>query len=94
MKVTVRVIPRSGRQQVVVIAPGELKCHLQSPPEDGKANKELIELLAEKLKIPKRSVAVVSGFTSRTKIVEIVGFLGWEELVLRLSPFCLLKRNY
>lgn len=83
MKITVKVVPRSGRQQIVIVASGELKCHLQSPPEDGKANKELIELLAEKLRIPKRSVAVVQGFTSRTKIIEIVGFSSWDELVAR-----------
>lgn len=85
MKITVKVIPRSGRQQVAIVSDGELKCHLQSPPEDGKANKELIELLAETLKIPKRSVAVVQGFTSRIKTVEIVGFVDWESLVERME---------
>ncbi len=80
MKVSVKVIPRSGRQQIAVLGPGELKCHLQSPPEDGKANRELVELLAQELGIPKRSVAVVQGFASRNKVVEIVGFSSWEEL--------------
>ncbi|MCL5437061.1 MAG: DUF167 domain-containing protein [Candidatus Dependentiae bacterium] len=85
MKITVKVIPRSGRQQLSVVGPSELRCHLTSAPEGGKANRELIELLAEVLRIPKRSVAVVQGFTSRNKVVEVVGFNDWQELELRLD---------
>jgi uncharacterized protein len=85
VKISVKVIPRSGRQQVAILGPGELKCHLQSPPEDGKANKELIELLAQELAIPKRSVAVVQGFASRNKVVEIVGFVSWDDLIKVLA---------
>lgn len=85
MKITVKVLPRSGRQDLEIVAPGELRCHLQSPPEGGRASKELLELLADTFRLPKRSVAVVTGFTSRLKVVEVVGVASWDELVARMG---------
>lgn len=43
------------------------------PPEGGKANKAVVELLAKVLKVPKRSVNIVRGETSRIKTVRIEG---------------------
>ena len=42
-------------------------------PEDGKANKALIALLAKRLKIAKSAISIVSGETARKKILRIVG---------------------
>ena len=44
---------------------------VKAPPIDGKANKELIELLAKYFQIPKRNIEIKSGFTSRSKIIII-----------------------
>lgn len=45
--------------------------HLKSPPVDGKANAELIKLLAKFLKVSKSSIQIKSGHTSRFKQIEI-----------------------
>jgi uncharacterized protein (TIGR00251 family) len=50
-----------------------LKVRLQAPPVEGAANEALVSLLAERLRVPRRSVSVVAGATSRAKTVEIVG---------------------
>jgi uncharacterized protein len=42
-------------------------------PEDGKANDAVLRLLAERLELPTKSVTLVSGPSSRDKIVELTG---------------------
>ena len=44
-----------------------------APPERGKANEAVLALLAEVLAVPRSSVALVSGGSSRDKIVELAG---------------------
>ncbi len=83
MRVTVRVIPRSRRNAIEWEA-GVLKAHLTAPPVEGAANEALLELLAEKLKLPRRSISIVQGATSRQKIVEIAGLTS-EEIEKKLS---------
>ena len=41
------------------------------PPEDGRANAALIELLAEHFDVPKRALRIVRGHTGRQKVVEV-----------------------
>jgi len=74
----VRLTPRGGRDAVdgwAEDAAGKphLKVRVSSPPEDGKANRALIALLAESLDIPKSSLRIAAGETSRLKTIEIVG---------------------
>ncbi|OWY63804.1 hypothetical protein B7486_50890 [cyanobacterium TDX16] len=52
-------------------ADGSLTVHLKSSPVDGKANQELIQLLAKKLAIPKTRIKIKSGLASRQKLIEI-----------------------
>jgi len=49
------------------------KVYVTAPPEDGKANKKVIELLAEYFKVPKSQVRIIKGEISRNKIIEIIG---------------------
>ncbi len=72
MRIQVRVIPRSSKNSIVW-EEGALKVRLTAPPVDGAANEALIALLAEHLGLPKRSISIVRGATSRQKTVEIVG---------------------
>jgi uncharacterized protein (TIGR00251 family) len=46
---------------------------VNAPPEKGKANQALQELLAKTLKLPKKSVEIVRGETARVKVVRIYG---------------------
>jgi uncharacterized protein YggU (UPF0235/DUF167 family) len=50
-----------------------VKARVRAPPEGGRANEALIELLAGSLKIPRSSVSIVSGHTARIKKLFIAG---------------------
>jgi len=83
MRLTVRVIPRSSRN-AIEWEQGILKARLTAPPVDGAANDALIALLAEHLHLPKSSISIVHGATSRQKVVEIAR-LTEAEVLIRLQ---------
>lgn len=76
MILTVKVVPRASKPGVAVEPDGSLKVRLQSPPVDGAANAELVEVLAARFGVPKRAVTIVGGAQSRTKRVRIEGIGG------------------
>jgi len=61
------------RKQALFFALGDnsLTAQVKAPPEKGKANKELIKLLAKSFSIPTTALAIVSGVSSKDKIVAI-----------------------
>ena len=69
----VRVIPRARRSGLAGTRGDALLVRLQSPPVDGAANDELIEVLARALQVPKRAVSIVAGDRSRQKRVKVIG---------------------
>lgn len=71
MRIKVRVTPRATLHEVIKLSDGTLRVKLKSPPVKGKANRELIEVLASYYKVPRDRVSIVSGFTRPQKIVEI-----------------------
>ena len=71
--IKVKVEPRSSKSGIVGPYGDCLKVKLTSPPVDGKANKELIEVLAKEYRIPKKNVEIVSGHNSKNKTVKLVG---------------------
>jgi hypothetical protein len=71
MQKKVKVKPNSKVQKIEEEADGSLSVRLKSPPVDGKANEELIKLLAEKFDVPKSHITIKSGLSSRQKLVEI-----------------------
>ncbi|HEV7699277.1 MAG TPA: DUF167 domain-containing protein [Pyrinomonadaceae bacterium] len=71
VEITVRVVPRASKSEVVGLTNGILKIRLTSPPVDGAANTELIRLLAKTFSVAKRDVTIVSGQTSRNKRIAI-----------------------
>ena len=80
MKIKVKVVPQAGRQKVILDKNGAIKCYLNSPPEDGKANRELIRLFADALGISQRQINIEQGLTSRNKVLEIEGVESLETL--------------
>ena len=52
---------------------GALKIRLHAPPVDGAANEALVAFLADRLAVPRRAIRIVTGATSRTKLVEVEG---------------------
>lgn len=73
VRFSVRVQPRAARSGVAGSYGGSLKVRLTAPPVDGAANAALVELLAERLGVPKRDVSIVGGAASRSKVVEVRG---------------------
>ena len=71
MKKQVKVKPNSKQQKIEESEDGTLIVHLKSPPVDGKANNELIELLAKKFNVPKSKIIIKSGLSSKIKTIEI-----------------------
>ncbi len=67
------VQPRASRNQVVGLHGEELKIALTTPPVDGKANRDLCTFLAKTLRVSKGSIELVSGLTSRHKVLEVNG---------------------
>ncbi|WP_347272391.1 DUF167 domain-containing protein [Leptolyngbya sp. FACHB-36] len=51
---------------------GSWTVHLKSLPVDGKANQELIQLLAKQFNVPKSRIRIKTGTASKTKLVELV----------------------
>ena len=70
-KIAVKVKPNSRQQKIIEAEDGSLNVHLKSPPVDGKANQELIKLLAKKYQVPKSQIMIKSGISSKTKLIEI-----------------------
>ncbi len=72
MKIKIRVVPRSSKNEVVgPMSDGAIKVKLTAPPVDGKANESLIQLLSKHYDVKKDKIKIVSGLTSKNKIVEI-----------------------
>jgi uncharacterized protein (TIGR00251 family) len=69
----VRVQPRASRSEIVGEQQGALRVRLAAPPVDGAANEALVELLADLLRVAKRNVRIVTGASSRRKVVEVDG---------------------
>ena len=80
----VKVHPRAKKNAITGEVGDALKVSLTAPPVEGKANAACIEFFAKLLKVPRSSVSIASGQTSRTKVVRIVG-LSAEEVRARLG---------
>ena len=78
-RLAVKVHPRARRSAVTGRFGEAWKLDLAAPPVDGKANDECIRFFAELAHIPRARVRIVTGLTSRMKVVEIEG-IAQEEL--------------
>ena len=67
----VTVKPRAKKEEVSKTYEGEYITSVHAPPQQGKANKALIELLANYFSVPKTSVKIIRGQTGRKKLIEI-----------------------
>jgi uncharacterized protein (TIGR00251 family) len=67
------VHPRARRSAVTGRLGDAWKLDLTAPPAEGKANEECVRFLAELVGVPRARVRIVTGLTSRTKVVEIEG---------------------
>src|SRR6266851_7242054 len=70
---TVRVVPRASRSEIVGEYDGALRVRIAAPPVEGAAKEELIRTLARALKVPRRTIVIASGHSSRNKTICING---------------------
>jgi uncharacterized protein YggU (UPF0235/DUF167 family) len=82
--ITVRVTPRSRRRGVDRGSDGLLRVRVRAAPEDGEANAEATDVLAEALDVPKGAVRVRRGGRARTKILVVEGLTD-HELATRIQ---------
>ncbi|MCL6471631.1 MAG: DUF167 domain-containing protein [Firmicutes bacterium] len=70
---SVWIQPRASKTKIVGLHGNNIKIAVKSPPVDGKANEECIELLSKILGLPKRQVAIKSGQQGRNKSILVKG---------------------
>jgi uncharacterized protein len=69
----VKIQPRARRNAIVGELGDALKIALTAPPVEGRANEACIEFLADLLDVTRASITIVSGQSSRNKVVRIQG---------------------
>jgi uncharacterized protein (TIGR00251 family) len=73
VRFSVRVQPRASKNEVIGAYGNAVKIRLTAPPVDGAANDKLVIFLSELFAVGRNSIMIVSGETSRLKVVEILG---------------------
>ena len=69
----VKVHPRARKNAITGELGDALKLSLTTPPIEGRANEACIEFFAKLLKVPRSSVTIASGQTSRNKVIRVAG---------------------
>jgi len=80
----VKVHPRSKKNALTGEVGDALKVALTAPPVDGKANAACIEFFAKLLNVPRSSVTIASGQSSRNKVIRVSG-ISADEVRRRLG---------
>lgn len=86
VRLRLRVQPRASRTEVAGTHGDAIRVRLTAPPVDGAANEALVRFLAERLGVSRAAVRVVSGETSRSKVVEVDGVEVGAARARLLSP--------
>ena len=85
VSISIKVTPSSGKQKIELDKSGQIKCFVKSPPENGKANTELVKFLSKSLAIPQDEIVIIQGATSRKKVVKILATLSQEQILQKLG---------
>ena len=80
----VKVHPRAKKNAITGEVGDTLKLAVTAPPVDGRANQACIEFFANLLDVPRSSVTIASGETSRNKVIRVAG-LSAQEVRKRLA---------
>lgn len=83
---SVRVQPRSSKSGVAGMYGDQIRICLRSAPVDNAANKECCELVAKALGVPRSSVSVMNGASSRSKVLKVEG-IDPETAQAALAPY-------
>ena len=74
----VKVHPRARKNAITGEIGNALKVSLTTPPVEGRANEACIEFFAKLLKVPRSSVTIASGQSSRNKVIRVAGLTAQE----------------
>ncbi|HXY77358.1 MAG TPA: DUF167 domain-containing protein [Candidatus Acidoferrales bacterium] len=80
----VKIHPRAKKDAITGEVGDAIKLALIAPPVDGKANAACIEFFAKLLEVPRSSVTIAAGESSRNKVIRVAG-LSAEEVRKRLN---------
>ena len=80
----IKVHPHARKNAITGELGDALKVSLTSPPVEGRANEACIDFFAKLLKVPRSSVTIASGQTSRNKVIRVAGLTA-EQLRTRLA---------
>jgi uncharacterized protein (TIGR00251 family) len=80
----VKVQPRARKNAITGEVGDAMKLALTAPPVDGRANEACIEFFVNVLKVPRSSVTIASGKTSRNKVIRVAGMAA-DEIRKRLA---------
>jgi uncharacterized protein (TIGR00251 family) len=80
----IRVHPRAKKNAITGEVGDALKVALTAPPIDGRANEACVAFFAELLNVPRSSVTIAAGQTSRNKLIRVAGMTA-AEVQRRLS---------
>lgn len=73
VRLTLHVRPRAARTETAGLHGDALRLWVAAPPVEGAANEEIVRFVATALGVPRARVTLVSGGTSRRKVVEVAG---------------------
>jgi len=73
ISLAVKVQPRAQKNAVTGVVGESLKLALTAPPVEGRANEAVVEFVAELFRIPRSSVTIASGLSSRNKVIRLTG---------------------
>ena len=83
-KLEITVSPKSSQSKITIDENNNIKVYLHSPPVDGKANAECIQLFSKKLNIAKSKINIIKGTKGKRKKLEING-LTYDEVIRLLK---------
>jgi uncharacterized protein len=71
IRIELKVITRAKKEEISRISENKYRVKTSVPPEKGRANERIIEMLCEKFGVKRKDIEIVSGEISSRKIVEI-----------------------
>ena len=80
----VTVVPKSSQKKIVLGENNHIKIYLNSPPIDGQANKECLEILSKNIGLPKSKITIVKGHKGRKKQFSFEG-ISPQEIIAKLK---------
>jgi len=83
-RLPVKVTPNAGRNEITGCKEGIWHVKIGAPPDKGKANKELVDFMADTLGLRKSAISIIKGLSSHNKLLSIEG-LGEEQITRRLA---------